>query len=94
MTREELENEIFISMIRDLLFFLFVNRARDPPLYDPLYGHITNCWDIHYLGFVMKDTIHWKPYTTLIQSFQSFSNIFWDRYENRVCSVRLHSGYL
>ena len=25
------ENEIFISVIRDLLFFLFVNRARDPP---------------------------------------------------------------
>ena len=31
VTREELENEIFISVIRDLLFFLFVNRARDPP---------------------------------------------------------------
>ena len=31
VTREELENEIFISMIRDLLFFLFVNRARGPP---------------------------------------------------------------
>ena len=31
MTCEELENEIFISVIRDLLFFLFVNRARDPP---------------------------------------------------------------
>ena len=24
-------------MIRDLLFFLFVNRARDPPLYNPLH---------------------------------------------------------
>ena len=32
MTSEELENEIFISVIRDLLFFLFVNRARDPPV--------------------------------------------------------------
>ena len=31
MTREELENEIFISVIRNLLFFLFMNRARDPP---------------------------------------------------------------
>ena len=30
MTREE--NEIFVSVIRDLLFFLFVNRARDPPV--------------------------------------------------------------
>ena len=31
MTREEFENEIFVSVIRDLLFFQFVNRARDPP---------------------------------------------------------------
>ena len=40
MTREELENEIFISVIRDLLFFLFVNRARGPPLYDPLVEYL------------------------------------------------------
>ena len=26
------ENEIVISVIRDPLFFLFVNRARDPPV--------------------------------------------------------------
>ena len=34
--RANWENKIFISVIRDPLFFLFVNRARDPPLYDPL----------------------------------------------------------
>ena len=47
MTREELENEIFISVIRDLPFFLFVNRARDPPcttLYKgALKGHKSMC---------------------------------------------------
>ena len=32
------ENEILISVNRDpLFFFRFVNRARDPPLYDPHY---------------------------------------------------------
>ena len=30
------ENEILIAVIRDSLFFLFVNRARDPLLYHPL----------------------------------------------------------
>ena len=34
------ENEILIAVIRDSLFFLFVNRARDPPLYDP---HLIYC---------------------------------------------------
>ena len=29
------ESEILISVIRDSLFFRPVNRARDPPLYDP-----------------------------------------------------------
>ena len=34
-----LENEIVICVIRDLLFFVFVNRARDS-LHDPLNRHM------------------------------------------------------
>ena len=35
------ENEILISVNRYPLFFRFVNRARDPPLYDPLNTTVT-----------------------------------------------------
>ena len=49
------ENETFISVIRDLLYFLFVNHARDSPLYDPL---IT--WLLSTL---------WKLKTTLISNW-------------------------
>ena len=34
------ENEISISVIRDLLNFSSVNLARDPPLYDPPDSHL------------------------------------------------------
>ena len=36
MTREELENEIFISVIRDLLFFSVREPCKRSPLYDTL----------------------------------------------------------
>ena len=55
MTCEELENEIFISVIRDFLFFLFVNCARNPPCTTLLAGQYNNihvlenlAWASHY----------------------------------------------
>ena len=53
MTREELENEIFISVIRDLLFFLFVNRARDPPC-TTLNEPFVRRWNLLY-GIALPD---------------------------------------
>lgn len=51
------ENEIFMSVNCDPLFFRFVNRARNPPLYDPQWrpccGKIKDCqsWNWHYSDF-------------------------------------------
>ena len=38
------ENEILIAVIRDSLFFLFVNRARDPPYTTLIDGKVCICF--------------------------------------------------
>jgi len=48
------ENEIFIFVIRDRLFFPFVNRATDP-LYDPHKYSPQRCEQIWIQAYLVKD---------------------------------------